>query len=359
MIEKGRISAMQAAILLYPTIMATAVLLVPSITGKIARQDMWLSPIWGSVFGIIAVILAAKLNNRFPKQTIIQYSSELVGKVTGKLIGFLYLFFLIHSLGIILREYGEFIKGFFLLQTPIAVIIGSMVLVSALAVRGGIEVMARSAQVFVPIVFVLFILIVILLMPEMDPGNLFPILENGPMRSLEGAIVPASWFQQFFLLSFMLPFMNDREKGAKWGMVSVIAVMFTLVISNLVAMFLFGNITSHFTYPVMEAARYISLAEFIQHMESVVMAIWVGGTFVKISVFYYVFVISLSHWLHLSDYRPTVLPSGVILTVLGIWVVDNLPHLNEFLSTVYPFYGTLFYGIIPVILLVVAMMRRS
>jgi spore germination protein KB len=36
MIEKGRISALQMAIMMYPTIMATAVPIIPAITGKLA-----------------------------------------------------------------------------------------------------------------------------------------------------------------------------------------------------------------------------------------------------------------------------------------------------------------------------------
>ncbi|MDQ7861046.1 hypothetical protein RCO48_08420 [Peribacillus frigoritolerans] len=76
MIEKGRISALQMAIIIYPTIMATAILLVPAITGKFAKQDMWLSPIWASFAGFLSVYIAQQLNRRFPGRQ----SSNIVGK---------------------------------------------------------------------------------------------------------------------------------------------------------------------------------------------------------------------------------------------------------------------------------------
>lgn len=57
MIEKGRISTLQMAIMIYPTIMAMAVLLVPAITGKFAKQDMWLSPVWASSIGFLSAYL--------------------------------------------------------------------------------------------------------------------------------------------------------------------------------------------------------------------------------------------------------------------------------------------------------------
>lgn len=357
MIEKGKINGLQMAILIYPTIIATAILLVPAITGKEAKQDMWMSPIWASVTGFLAIFLAIQLNKRYPDQTLIQYSEKIVGKFLGKVIGLVFIFFLAHICGIVLREYGEFVKGNFLPTTPMTVVMGSMTFVCAVAVRGGIEVVARSAQIFVPVVTVLFVLIILLLTPDLEPANLYPVFENGLMPSLKGAVVPAGWYLEFFLISFLLPFLSNRNKATKWSITTVVAVMFTLIITNLATLFVFGNITDDFTYPVMEAARYISIAEFIQHLDSVVMAIWVGGIFVKISIFYYAIVLSTAQWLKLSDYRPIVFPIGIFIAVLGFWSAANLQELEKFLSSIFPVYAFIFLAFIPIILLVAAVIR--
>ncbi|ASN07389.1 spore gernimation protein [Virgibacillus necropolis] len=357
--EKGRISALQMAILVYPTIMATAILLVPSITGEFAQQDMWLSPIWASSAGFLSVYIAYQLNIHYPKQTVIQYSEKIIGRIPGKLIGLVFLFFYLHSNGIILREYGEFVVGNFLPTTPIIVVIGSMALVSALAVHGGLEVMARSAQIFVPIVVILFLSIVILLIPDLEPKNMFPVMEKGVKPSVMGAVVPSSWFVEFFLISFLLPFLRKREKGLKWGMISVFTVMLTLVITNLFSLFLFGNITATFTYPVMSAARYISIADFLQHLESIVMAIWVGAMFIKISVFYYAVVIGTAQWLNLSNYRPVVFPIGFLLVIFSIWSAPNLQELAYSLGTTWPFYAIFIQTFIPILLLLFVVLRKK
>lgn len=359
MIEKGRISAIQMGILIYPTIMATAILLVPAITGKYAQQDMWLSPIWASLAGCLSVFLANQLNKRFPERTIIQYSDQIIGRILGKLVGFVFILFLIHVNGMIVREYSEFVVGNFLSRTPVTIVAGSMVLVCALAVRGGLEVMARSSQIFVPIVIVLFVGLILLLTPELDPANIFPILEKGIGPSLMGAVVPASWFLEFFIISFMLPFLSNRKKGMKSGIVTVITVMLTMVITNLVSIFLFGNVTSRFTYPVMEAIRYISVADFFQHLESIVMAIWVAGTYVKITVFYYVIAIGTAQLFHLSDYRPIVFPLGILLVQMGIWSASNLQELEYFLSYIFPFYAFIFFTLLPTLLLILAIIRKK
>lgn len=354
MIEKGRISAVQMAILIYPTIMATAILLVPAISGKFAKHDMWMSPIWASLAGFLAVYIACRLHKRFPGKTVIQYSGEIVGWIPGKVLGFVILFFYLQTNGLIIREYSEFVVGNFLETTPLVVVNVCMVFVCGLAVHGGIEVMARSAQIFVPIVVILFLFIVVLLIPTLEPQNIFPIMEDGMMPSVMGSIVPGGWFAEFFLLAFLLPYIGKKEKPMKWGMITVLLVMLTLSVVNFISLSLFGNLTATFTYPFMNAVRYISIAEFLQHLESIVMAIWVAGTFVKISVFYYAIVLGTAQWLKLSDYRPIVFPIGFLLVIMNIWSAESLQELSHFISTSWTIYSFFIQLLIPILLLFVA-----
>jgi spore germination protein KB len=219
--------------------------------------------------------------------------------------------------------------------------------------------MGRTAQMFVPIVIFLFVWIVALLVPELEPSNMLPMFERGLGPSLRGSLVPQGWFSEFFLIAFLLPYVSNREKGMKWGMISVAAVMLTMVITNFASLFLFGELTSTLVYPVMVAARFISLADFFEHLEAFVMAIWVGGTFVKISMFYYSIVIGTAQWLKLSDYRPLTLPVGFLLVLVSGWLAPGLQELVHFISTVSPFYFQTMQIAIPLLLLFAAWARTG
>ncbi|WP_185959691.1 GerAB/ArcD/ProY family transporter [Lentibacillus cibarius] len=359
MIEKGKISAVQMAILLYPTVVATAILILPATTGQFAKQDMWLSPIWASLFGYLAVIIAYRLHHYYPQKTFVQYSEKIVGKFPGKLLGLGFLFFVLHTNGMILRDYGEFVTGNFLNQTPIIVTIMTMAFVCALAVRGGVEVIARSSQIFFPVFIVLFLVIVLLLIPALEPKNIFPVMEEGVNPSIVGAIIPSQWFSELFLISFLLPYLHKNENGLKWGLISTVLILLTLVITNLFSLLLFGDITPLFNYPVMDAARYINIAEFLQHVESIVMAIWVTGMFVKICIFSYVVVIGTAQWLQLSDYRPIVFPIGFLSVSISMWSASNAQELTHFTNTSWTFYACLFLIVIPLVLLLTAKLRNK
>lgn len=178
MIERGKISASQMAIMMNQAILATVLLLVPAISAKHAKQDIWLSPIWASLIGFLAVFLAYKLNKLYPKETLIEYCELILGKVLGKIIGAVYLFFYLHITGIIVREYGEFVSGNFLPHTPMLFIFGTMVLLCSLAVYGGLEVIGRCAEIILPVILVFYLIMCIMLFKDLDIKNMFPIMES-------------------------------------------------------------------------------------------------------------------------------------------------------------------------------------
>lgn len=359
MIEKGKISAFQMAVIMSPTIVATAVLLVPAITVNHAKQDLWISPLWAGFCGLVVIFIAFNLNKLFPNESIIEYAEHIIGSFFGKILGLIYVLFYMHINGVIIREYSEFVTGTFLSETPLFIIMGSMVLVCAFAVYGGIEVIGRSSEIILPVVYFLFIIILVLLIRDLDIKNIFPIMENGITPSLIGSIVPQGWLSEFFLIAFLLPFLKNRKKGFTYSVASVLSVVFILMSSNLVTYMLFGELTGVFAYPVMVAVRYVSIADFLEHLESIVMAIWVSGTFIKISVFYYINVISIAQWLKLSSYQPIVFPVGFLLIVFSIWSAPNLRVLTTFLSTTAPFYFIFVQGLIPMLLLCIALLRKK
>ncbi len=356
--ERERISTFQMCVIMYPTILATAVLLVPAICGKQADRDLWMSPIWASLVGFATVYIICRLNNSYPGLSLIQYSQAILGKWVGRILGLFYVQFYLYIIGIILREYAEFVVGVYLTRTPIIVVIVGMVVISATAVHGCIEVIARSALVLVPLFALALLIVMLMLIPDLEPRNILPVMEHGMLPSIKGAVAPQGWLSEFALISFLLPFVSDRENGARLSMVTVVLIVLTLMASNLVSLLLFDEVTHSLTFPLMNATRYISIAQFFEHLEAIVMSLWVVGTFVKVTVFYFVLVQGLAQWLKLSDSRPLVLPTGIWMTIVAVWSARNLPELSHLLSATVPFYLTLMQTVIPFLLLIVDRLRH-
>ncbi|MDG0813592.1 GerAB/ArcD/ProY family transporter [Cohnella rhizosphaerae] len=208
----------------------------------------------------------------------------VLGRVAGRAAGILFLLFHLHIGGATIRDYSEFISGNFFQRTPILVITASMLLVCAMVVKSGVETIARCAQIFMPAVLALLLINVVLLIPDMDITEMLPILGNGPLPVVKGIFVVQGWFCQFVLITFLLPYV-EGDKANRAGYWSVAAAAATMVLINLTVLFLFGIDASQFYYPFLMASRYIRVADFIEHVEAMVMASWVLGTFVRISLF--------------------------------------------------------------------------
>jgi spore germination protein KB len=105
--------------------------------------------------------------------------------------------------------------------------------------------------------------------------------------------------------------------------------------------------------------RYISLAEFIEHIDSLLLAVWVVLVFVKLCLYHYIIVLGAAEWFNLSNYSFLSLPVALIVISLGIWTVPNSSYLAYVLSTRVFFYSQLVQIVIPASLLVIAWIRRK
>ncbi|MGN8768198.1 GerAB/ArcD/ProY family transporter [Paenibacillus barengoltzii] len=357
MIEKGKISASQIGKMMYLAVTPTAILSTPAITFNVAKQDMWISPIW-ALSGVVTVCIAFGFHKLYPGQNVIQACNRILGPVLGKAVGLVILLYYMYISGIMIREYGEFVVGSFLLHTPLLVISGSMVFICAIVVRSGVEIIARFAEMFIPIFTMLFLLLIVPLVPELQIQNMFPIMGEGIAPSISGAFVLQAWFSEFLTASFLIPFANQVDKLKKSIAISLLAVILTLVVTNLVTLLLLGNITGNYTYPFLIVARYINLSDFFTHLEALFMAIWVLGAFVKICVFFYTIALGTAQMMNLRDYQPIVFPVGFLLLLMSVWIAPNFQVLTHALSTSVVFSTLTVLVGIPAVLLCLAWISK-
>ncbi|MBA2940608.1 endospore germination permease [Paenibacillus sp. CGMCC 1.16610] len=359
MIEKGRISPLQLAIIMHPTVLATATLSVPSITMKTAGIDMWMTPILSAMVGLLSVIVMYRLYIKYPELTFIQYTEAILGVYAGKALSGFFLVSFIFTNGLVLREYGEFVIGNFLHETPMALVIFCMVAVCAYVLYEGIEVLARVSQILIPSAVLIIFIMLILMIPDLHPKEMFPILGDGPLPLLVGSLVPSSWFTQFFMLSFLYPFLNKKRHVLQWSFLSVGIVMITLLTINLTILLMFGSLTVQFNYAFLIAVRYISISDFLEHIEALVMTIWIIGMFIKVSLIYYATVLGTAQCLGLSDYRPLIVPVGFLILLLSFWVSPNFQELMHAIGTNIPFLALITQLGVPSMLLLAASFRKG
>ncbi|MDO9573881.1 MAG: GerAB/ArcD/ProY family transporter, partial [Candidatus Contubernalis sp.] len=162
MLEEGKISIRQATLLMVTTVLATAILFLPAISTRQALQDAWISTIIATTNGVLIALLVVTLMRRFPAQTLIQYSEDIMGKFIGKIIGLGYIWFFLSTNAIIVREFGDFMVAAFMPRTPLLVFNAMIVILAIMAVKSGLEPLSRMNEwLFILNSFILIIIIFI------------------------------------------------------------------------------------------------------------------------------------------------------------------------------------------------------
>lgn len=347
-----KISSRQAAWLVISIITATAILFVPAIVAEDARHDGWMSTLIATVGGIVLILIPMALALRFPKETMIQYTPRILGQILGIPLILFYLFFLFWAESVILREFSTFLITAIMPDTPLVVFIASLSFTAALAVRGGLEVIARSNQFVLPIAIVSFVTSLALSINNMNLDRILPLFDHFPSGVLRGSYTPFSWMTEAALMLMFFPEINRQAQARKAAVVGIALSGLILTAAVLVSLLVLGpHLAAAKIAPTFSMVRMISVGDFIERTDAIMVIVWIGGVFVKISAFTYVKLLGLAQWLGLSDYRPLVWPNVIFSTALAVLVFDNTPEMLHTLSKSAPAFLITINIVLPAILL--------
>jgi spore germination protein KB len=361
MLEKGKISPRQAGQMVFMSIHATIILFVPAITAHLAGHDAWIATLAGSLVGLATLFFVIWLGKKHPGKTIFQYCETILGRYIGKLVGLAYVWIFLHLVSIVAREFGDFMTTAFMPNTPLSVFNFSMLLLCAWSVIAGLEVIARMNEFIIILVVGSLLLILTLSLPSWDLGNLLPFFSMGTGPILSAALVPASWHGEVIWLAVIIPFITRPGRAGIAGLAAIVSSALLLTLGVIGALAVFGpELVASFRFPLHLFVRTINIGDILTRFEPVVMTTWVSGVFIKTSIFYYCASLGLAQVLGLSEYRPVVLPLGIIAATLSIGLFPDVVALSGFLAEVWPRYSlSLFFLGLPLLLFSVTLIREK
>ena len=354
--EYGKISSRQFTLLIFTVLISTSILILPSLVIRGAKQDSWLSMILVTGFGICYALILTKLGLRFPEQTIIEYSKEIIGRPLGVLYGLFYILMLFYINAIIIREFLELLKNDFFPETPMEIFAAVIVLAAAYIIYRGLEVLSRTNEILLPFVLLFVLGGVALILKDLQPARLLPVLSGGALPVLKGAYPATVFFTETILIAVILPSLNIPRQAARSMMSAVIATGLLHTVLAMVVLALLGPGAADRLFSVVDVFRYISVGGIIERQEALVMAIWTGTGLIKIGLYYYCTCLAAARWAGLRDYRPLILPVGVLLALVSIIHYPNITVVEDTILAIIPTALSIQIGG-PLLLLIIAAWR--
>lgn len=354
-----KISGTQLCLLVFSFIAPTVILVVPSFMEKITKQDTWITIFPAVLIGALNVWVMIVLSNRYPGQTIIQYSSQILGKWPGKFLGFYFLYYWINFDFIILNQHVQFINTVFLMRTPSIVVSLTLALLCGIAVYMGIESIARCNEYLSLLIFALLIPLLLLMLAESDPERLRPVMSKGIVPVLQASIFPVAYLGQFVILGWLLPYLNQPKKAAKVSFISLFIISCLFCMTVLPLIMVFGPLARKLAFPILSVIQYIGIKGSFERLEALAVAIWVMGCFVKVSLTFFIVCLSISHLFDIKSYRNFVFPITILSVIGSVSVFINYStDLSSYLRDTYPSYALSTHFILPLLLLMIDTIKR-
>ncbi|WP_427337804.1 GerAB/ArcD/ProY family transporter [Caloranaerobacter sp. DY30410] len=355
-----KISANQVMFILLTTIIGVGILSLPRNAAQKASTDGWILIILGGITACIFTAVSVKLVKLFTNKTIVEFGRELVTTPVSNVISIiLFIHFVIFS-AFEIRIFAEVVKMFLLDDTPTEIIIISMLLVSAYLVRGGIEGLARMAELILPIVIIPVFLLLLSLIPDLDFTNLLPLFRTNPLDIIKSVHITFFSFMGYELILLISAYVKDTENLMKFNILSILIVMFVYIVFFVVSLSRFGeNEVKHLLWPTLSLMKTIDLpGAFIENIEGIVMGLWVLSVFASLSPFYYSAALILCKLCRLKEHKYFVLPIMPFIYMLSL-ALDNIASVYDVMEKITSYLGTSVVVVIPVVYLIVALIKKK
>ncbi|MFX3633942.1 MAG: endospore germination permease [Candidatus Pristimantibacillus sp.] len=360
MLDNRKISPRQYYIMVSLYIIGSAILIIPATLAVEAKQDAWIASIIAVAVGLLILPFYIHLGNRFSPMTFVQYTEKVLGKWMGKIFTILFIAgfpFLIASLT--LRNVGDFMVTQVLPETPIEAIHIFFLCVVIMGIRYGLEPVARTAEFLFPFVIIAFLLLIILIAPQIDFKNIMPVLENGMKPVLSAAIPHIAFpFIEPVILIMLFPYINRTKENGKALFTGVLIGGVVLIVITVLSILVLGINTERLTYPSYILGRRINIGNFLQRIEIIMALIWMITTFFRLILLFYISTVSIAQTFRVKDSRFLTFPLAIIMFILSIEAIPNSVYLQE-LNKVWPGYALTFGLGFPLLLLGVAVLRRK
>jgi spore germination protein KB len=357
-LEKGKISVRQFTLLVALYTVGTAILIIPSILAAKSKQDVWIAGLLALAVGLFVVFFYWKISERFQFINLVEIFEKCFGKWIGKTIALCFLVcntFILATF--VLRDIGDFMLTVMMVETPIEAIHIIFLMVVLYGVKLGLETFTRTTELFLPWIVILFVVLFITLLPQVEFNNILPVLENGIRPVLRSSISLLVFpFLELIIFLMIIPYVNKPKQTKKAFLLgTAIGGGILILISTLSILVIGVNETARSIYPTYDLSKTINIREFFQRVEAFMALIWFITVFVKLVVLTYALCLGIASVFNVQDPKLLTLPIGLMLYVVSLVIFPSITYLIEF-TPMYDLY-VLLWALLPVMVWLVSMIR--
>lgn len=292
----------------------------PGTLFEVCGNSAWISCLMaiGIALGLFGIIRCVYVSN----DNIIMTADKLGGTAARIIVGVMVFFCLAFNVMALIRAFPEIIRLVLLQKTYTEVIITVFFVILLFGASCGIEANMRVIEIFIPVAFGVFVLFVIMLIPNLNVDNIFPILGNGAFAVFGKGLSAMSIFTDLLALNIIIPFTKELESYRKSGTKAIIwgGICAFIIICVYALCFVYPS-SSRFIIPVYQLERLINFGDFFSRLEAVFQFVWSIAIMLHCTLYVAILAETWKETFNLSHSRPLIAP--ILLLLIGAAVLPR------------------------------------
>lgn len=155
------------------TFFSVPTLLIPKV-----KQDLWLSMVIGTAVDIYVAYVLYWLGLKYDGQSLVEYSSSILGKA-GKLFALIFVLFFLVIVILSVWIFSNFLAITLEPETPTMVFVLSITLIAGWAAYNGLETIGRLSEIIAFLILLAAVFMFLFSIPEVNLKHLSPQFEDG------------------------------------------------------------------------------------------------------------------------------------------------------------------------------------
>ena len=354
-----KITNWQGILFIVSTIVPSALLSLPSIVLQYADKDAWISIILTTGIGIMLAIIYGTVFLKNPGLTIFDIVQNKLGIFFRYLIGFLLMtYYFLDSISV-LRQFINFITDSVMKQTPAFVIGGIAILIALYASFQGIEVISRVNLIIILISFMSFSISTLFYLKEMDFTQLLPIFDTPWNDIALGGVSVLSWFAEVAVILVIAPYLQHNKNVRKVAVIGILITGLSMTWTLIGVVAVFGSeILPMYHYPTFSVFRIIEVANFIERIDALFIAVWMGTMMMKLTIFLFSCLHCFFQTFRIKHEQPFFIPFGLLVLSFSLNAWNNQSEFANFSHYAAISYSLFFNILIPLFLFFVGFLKN-
>lgn len=281
--KKQTINLLQMSLILIgSTGIITHVLAIPLLL-DVSGRDSWIAILFSCAAYLFLIPIFFFLYTRMNREPLFLWVKGNFGSFVAYPLIAMILIYLFSLSVITLRETLTFLS-FYLPMTP-KLILGSLFsFICFYNVKHGIQSIALTAGILLPIVMILGFFVMTANFPHKDFLFLKPYMEHGLTPILKGTIYPISGYIELGFILYFHQYVKTKIKFTSLIWIGIILLLLTLG-PTIGAITEFGPfVAAKQRYPAFEEWRIVSIGRYIEHLDFLSVYQWFVGAFIRLSL---------------------------------------------------------------------------